>query len=121
MLRLSRKPRLICALLAIVCASTASLRAQTPPKDDDVTTLLHDGGSDQVQRALSAMHGMPARPAIDGLRGGWMARLLELERYHDVAELCEHLVLRAPYYTNDLGFLLSARVRALLAEGETYA
>src|SRR4029077_4111623 len=102
--------------VAMFALIVASARAGAEPSD--IKSLLDDGKPEAIQRALTAIRGLNAREAIDGLRGGWMRRLLDFDRNQDVADLCEHLALRAPYYPADLGSLISSRARALLAAGK---
>src|SRR5437867_10920270 len=58
--------------------------ARADAESNDIKALLDDGKPDSIQRALTAIHGLNAREAIDGLRGGWMSRLLDLDRNQDV-------------------------------------
>jgi tetratricopeptide (TPR) repeat protein len=72
-----------------------------------------------VSRAVSQMRLLHSREAIDGLRSGWLKRLQQLSRFEDVIEITQYLIGQAPYYTDDMAFLISAETRAQLKLGRT--
>jgi hypothetical protein len=85
------------------------------PNPNDITAKLWSRDPKLIDEAVKSIYSYPARRRIDLLKQVWMQQLTSLARYKDITLLTQDLIELQPNYTDDLGFLLKNRAKALLA------
>jgi hypothetical protein len=123
----------VCACAALLPASSnAQASAEVPAAPTTapaaaiadtiaaISNQLRDGESASVTQTVIEIHALlrTSAPKVVGIvRTAWLKRLMELQRYDDVLDLSLLATLAAPFDTGAVEQLQSARVQALLAQG----
>jgi tetratricopeptide (TPR) repeat protein len=137
---MKRCQRLTGCVVALALVPTAAGRAQSlevTPRPRTATTRPAPRGTTEVVNAIFAQLGdqdvsvqaqgieqiramLRSNPqrAVIGLRGGWIKRLMELQRYDDVVAIGLAGILAYPPEAASVEQIQKFRVQALLAEGK---